>query len=1081
MINLHTHSEYSILDGLGGVKDILLRVKEMGQTAVGITDHASISCLPELLKYSKEYSINPIVGCEFYIVDDVAKVPKERRYHLTVWAKNWLGVQSIMRQLTLANRQYYYRPRLTFKQALDFKECFIGTACSFGILAHDQYEDIYKSFFETYGADMFCEIMPHVVDLPEKPGFDLQREVNHRAVTIRAKIGGKTLLTNDAHYVKKEDAETHRLLLCTQYGKSAFDFKGWGGEFYLKSRSEMIAAFSKTGIPSLDPKLYAAIIAEGINSSQFIADHVSIEKPKITINLPSIYPDEVEAFLRIILDGWKNKIDGIIDNIVPYHDRLMFELKVIKKMDFQKYFLVVHDMISWARGQGIMVGPARGSSAGSLVCYLMGIVQVDPLKFGLYFERFLNPDRVEMPDIDVDFQDDRRAEVFKYVREKYGEDKTAFINTFGRVTVKSAFRDVARAHNISPMKINELSTQIEDKESFKTVSDLVAFKKDWPGIIEQAEHLDGAIRQVGCHACGFVISSSPLEEVCVLERRKRAEGGQVFVTNWDKNESENFGLLKVDILGLTTLSVLNRARDLIFERKGKLIDYTEIPLDDPGVIKLFQEALTDGIFQFEGAGMKTLLRGVKPKNFREITDCTALYRPGPLQSGQTQKYVDVAKGEATAVFKDELLRPILKDTHGQLVYQEQIMQIFNRLGNFTWAEADRMRKIIGKKLGKDEFNKHKEHFVRGCGENKIDEYISSGLFDEMAEFANYVFNLSHAVSYTMISFWAAWLKVYHPVEFFTAGLSHASDDGADVLIGDAKSFGINIDIPDINVSGQYYQIDENGSIRYPLAAVKGVGVKAVATILHARTKGPFSDLEDFKSRIDRRACNVRVVEKLIDAGAFERLGIKEIDPEKRARKFTEIIAGFSELPTIRLKNPRIDKNGLLLKSKEYEKCAAERGKAGDYIFPVFTSPHCQNIMVINNITKHQKHLLSGQIGKYLLDQLKINGVKKEDIYMTGVLKCRSTEKKCIECSAEAIKAEIRLMKPALIICFVGGLVPMFEKGGKMAKLQGQVKYNSEFDAHVLFSYSPQYAIFQKDKAQGMFENAISKMNTMLEV
>lgn len=358
MIHLHLHSQFSVLDGLGSVENIVKRAKELGHRALAITDHASISCMPELIEYTNEHNINPILGCEFYVVDDVARVLKEKRYHLTVWAKDWTGVQSIMKQLTLANRQFYYRPRISFKQALDFENCFIGTACAFGVLAHPEYLEIYKSLFRKYGGNLFLEIMPHIVNLPENPDTDIQRVVNDRARELRRKIGGKFLLTNDAHYVKAEDAETHRVLLCTQYRKAITEFAGWGGEFFMKSQIEMIEAGGRAGL-SFD------MIKEGIESTNFIADNCSLEKPEIGIHLPSIYPDDTEAFLRIVLDGWQGKIDGVVDDIAPYHDRLMHEIKIIKGMQFEKYFLIVHDMIAWARGRGIMVGPARG-------CFLPG-------------------------------------------------------------------------------------------------------------------------------------------------------------------------------------------------------------------------------------------------------------------------------------------------------------------------------------------------------------------------------------------------------------------------------------------------------------------------------------------------------------------------------------------------------------------------------------------------------------------------------------------------------------------------------------------------------------------------------------
>ncbi|NCD11295.1 MAG: DNA polymerase III subunit alpha, partial [Epsilonproteobacteria bacterium] len=702
-VHFHTHSHYSVLDGLGRPTEMVKRAVEIGSPALAISDHGSISSMPELFRVCKEEKIKPIIGVEFYVVDDIEPNKDEKRFHLTVWAKNWNGVKSIMSKLTIANEQFYRRPRISFAQSLTFEDCCIGTACSFGILAHPNIVKLLPMFVRKYGDDFYLEMMP----------FNLKEQhfVNNMVLSLLKSYPFNVIATNDSHYIRKEDAKVHDALLAIQTNSSLNNpnrFKFDGDCFYMKSGDEMYEAFLKN-----NPYIPVEIVEKAISETVSLSEKCNIDLPEFPINLPSPYDEDDEVvFSNKIKIGWGNKQKYIekfkTHSTEEYLNRVMFEIDVIKKKGFIRYFLVVEDMITWARNNGIMVGPARGSAAGSLVCWLMGITQVDPLRWDLYFERFLDVEREDYPDIDIDFQDDQRQRVFDYVRLKYGYDKTAQITTFGFLKPKSAFRDVCRVYDKDMATVNHLSKKIEDVSAFEEDPEVSAFRIKNPEIVSTTKSLCGTIRSQGCHAAGIVVSSRPLTDVCVVEKRSGSD-----VCNWDKRECENFGLIKIDALGLSTLSVLSRASDLIENRTGVRVDFNEIDLEDERVLKLFQDGKTTGVFQFEGKQMRQLLMSVNPKNFRGVTDCTALYRPGSLESGQTEKYVSIARGEEYEKYAFPELEPILKDTHGVMVFQEQIMQIFNKIGGFTWAEANKMRKIIGKKLGPGEFEKHRDHFVSG--------------------------------------------------------------------------------------------------------------------------------------------------------------------------------------------------------------------------------------------------------------------------------------------------------------------------------------------------------------------------------
>jgi DNA polymerase-3 subunit alpha len=976
-----------------------------------------------------------------------------------------------MKQLSIANKQFYRRPILTFEQTLDFNDCFIGTACAIGILSRDNYWAMVQELQKAYGQDLFIEIMPHTIFID---GEDIQKVVTDRAVMLHKDQNLQLLATNDSHYTLAEDAITHSVLLKVQYGQT-IDDDGWPEVFYMKTMEGMAGDLQKAGVP--DDCILNAIV-----NTQKLAAQVSIEKPEMPVELPSVYDNDEIALQERLQEGWNRKIKSKVGTGAQvYHERLIYELGVIKKMDFIKYFLMVEETIRWSREQGIMVGPARGSSAGSLVCYLIDITQLDPIKHGLYFERFLNPSRIELPDIDVDFQDNRRDEVFQHVVDKYGRDNVGQINTFSILTIKNAFRDVCRVHKIPNMKMNVMSKQIEDENSFDKNPELLAFKKKHPQIIEIATSLTGTIRNNGVHACGVCISNNPLYEVCAMERRKDA-----VVSNWDKRECENFGLLKMDLLGLTTLTILEHARQLVVEATGSDIDYPNLPLDDERTLAMFKDGDCACVFQFEGAEMQNLLRRLQASDFETITAATALYRPGPLNAGLTAQYAKISAGEDYEQYACPELEPILKETRSVLVYQEQIMRIFNELGGFTWAEADKMRKIMGKKLGKEAFDVHRKHFVDGCESNGIDSHIADHLFDQMIEFAAYGFNKSHAAAYTMISYWCGYMKAHHPAEFMAAYLSSVhSDDHIMNAVNESRRLKIPVERPDINLSTDKFVYDkEDNCIMAPLGAIKGVGEKAVAAILETRADRMFFSAVDFEERLIekklKRVVNIRVARNLERAGAFESLGLKEPDEEQREKNYAELLPTFTQTPRLSFDRDEVDEVSLAEVENSINQYAdlkkmnpvhAERGGKKPVIF------------VINGLVKGENRPMSSKGSRLFYTTMKSFGFGKKHTYCASLVKTHypipsKAKKECQAAGLELLKKEIKAVKPKLIICFVASMVDHFVSGGKMGKVNGRVVYSKEYECYVLFSYSPQYAYWQEEKAMSQYLQAMNKIPEM---
>jgi len=874
-VHLHVHTEYSLLDGASRIKDLVQRTKELGMTSVAVTDHGVMYGTIAFYKEAKAQGIHPIIGCEVYVAPqsrhERAEVDGVRYYHLILLAENEIGYRNLVRLVSLANTEgYYYKPRVDKELLHAYHEGIIAlSACIAGeiprsILRGDaaRTEEILAEYVDIFGREnFFLEIQDH--GLPE------EKTVN-RALRALAETHGVGLVaTNDIHYVRAEDSEFHDILLCVQTGRTinAPDRMRFSGpDYYLKSEAEMTALF--------------ADYPGAIENTAKIAERCRVDFTFGELQLP-YYPipahfENDDAYLRMLCEErLPSRYEDITDEI---RARLDYELGVIHGMGYASYFLIVWDFINYARGHGVAVGPGRGSAAGSIVAYLLGITNIDPLRYALLFERFLNPERVSMPDIDIDFDDINRGRVISYVKERYGEDHVAQIATFGTMGAKGAIRDVGRVlempfsevSNITKLVPSELNITLDRalKESadFRRLYDE---DESVHRVIDLARKIEGLPRNTSIHAAGVVIAKEPLANHVPVWV---SEG--TLVTEFDKDDVEALGLLKMDFLGLRTLSIIEDALKNIKASHGIDLNIDDIPLEDDLTAQMLCNGDTGAVFQMESAGMTNLVKDLQPKGFVDLIPTVALYRPGPLGSGMVTDFIDGLHGKKEVVYLHPLLEPILKETFGVVLYQEQVMQIVQTLAGFTLGQADLLRRAMGKKKH-ELLMAQRESFLAGCAKNGIDTPLANHIFDLLTHFADYGFNKSHSASYGLLAWQTAYLKAHYPVEFMAGVLTSIMDktDKIPVYIALCRRMKIKILPPDINFSAATFGI-ENGAIRFGLAAVRNVGENAIAVLERVRTEGgAFRSLVDFCTRVDLRTLNKRAIESLIKCGAFDSLKI----------------------------------------------------------------------------------------------------------------------------------------------------------------------------------------------------------------
>ncbi len=879
--HLHVHTEYSLLDGSNKIKNYVSRLKELGMTAGAITDHGVMYGCIDFYEAAKAENINPILGCEVYVApgsrfDREPSADDDRYYHLILLAENNEGYANLMHIVSKGFIDgYYYRPRVDLEILKKYHKGIIAlSACLAGEVPKQILRGSYEKAKET--ALLYRDIFGpdnYFLELQDN-GMAEQANVNAQLLRMSKETGIPLVATNDVHYTNADDAEAHDILLCIQTGKKLDDenrLRYEGGQFYLKSEEEMSSLFT--------------YVPEALANTQRIADRCHVEIEFGHTKLPHFdVPDGYSAYNyldTLCREGLKRKYKEITPQL---EERLEYELTTIRNMGYVDYFLIVWDFIKYAREHDIIVGPGRGSAAGSLVSYTLDITQLDPIKYQLLFERFLNPERVSMPDIDVDFCYERRPEVIDYVVSKYGEDCVAQIITFGTLAARGVIRDVGRVMNmpygavdsIAKMVPMELGITIDKALDMNPALKRMTLEDPQVArLIEMSRRLEGLPRHSSMHAAGVVISQKPVEEYVPLA--KAADG--TIVTQFTMTTLEHLGLLKMDFLGLRTLTVIQNARLMAERSTGKKIDMLSIDYEDPNVYAMISSGKCEGVFQLESEGMKSFMKELRPGSLEDVIAGIALYRPGPMDF--IPNYIKGKKNPEDIHYECPQLKPILESTYGCIVYQEQVMQIVRDLAGYTLGRSDLLRRAMSKKkadvMEKERRNfiyGNKEEGVPGCIANGIDEKTAGAIYDSMLDFAKYAFNKSHAAAYAIVSYQTAWLKYYYPVEFMAALLTSVMDhpDKVANYILTCKHMGIKILPPDINKSEGVFSV-EDGMIRYGLTAVKSIGRPVMEVIAKERASGgPYKSLRDFCERLSSKEVNKRTIESFIKAGAFDCLG-----------------------------------------------------------------------------------------------------------------------------------------------------------------------------------------------------------------
>lgn len=874
-VHLHNHSEYSLLDGAARIEDMVAKAKALNMPALAITDHGVMYGVLSFYQAAKKAGIKPIIGCEVYVAAR-SRFDKEARrddaaYHLVLLAENQQGYKNLCRLVSLGFLEgFYYKPRVDAELLKEYSEGLIClSACIAGelpeLLLQNRREDAVKlalEYQQIFGKEnYFIEIQNH--------GIPEELEVLPQLVELAKELDIPLVATNDLHYVEKKDAKMHDILLCIQTGKFRDEenrMRFYSDEFNLKTREEMEALFGQW--------------PEALDNTLKIAERCQVEFEFGHLYLPDYDVPagyDLDSYLvHLCREGAKKRYP---QGGTEVEERLEFELSTIGKMGFSGYFLIVWDMIKHAREEGISVGPGRGSAAGSIVAYVLGITNIDPLRYNLLFERFLNPERVSPPDIDIDICDDRRGEVVDYLFNKYGYDKVSQIITFSVMAAKGAVRDVGRVLNMPYAEVDAVAKLIpfDPKFSLKDVRvkgnapELYELYHSNPAIqelLDIAAQIQGMPRHAGKHAAGVVIAREEL--ISYMPVQKLADG--IVTTQFEKQQVEDCGLLKMDILGLRTLSVIDNALENIRHSQGEEIDIEAIPLDDAATFEMLSKGDAIGIFQLESEGMRKILRNLRPERFEDIIAVVALYRPGPLGSGMVDNFISNKHGETKVTYMHPLLENILKETYGVILYQEQVMEIAYRLAGFSLGQSDMLRRAMGKKQP-EVLAKERQHFLEGCAKNNIDAKVAGDVFDLMEFFSGYGFNKSHSAAYGLVTYQTAWLKANYPKEFMAAMLTSVMDnmDKIPEYIEECQCMDIQVLPPDINESHVNFRVVQ-GKIRFALAGVKNVGREAVVRLVEEREEGgPFKSLEDLCCRLP---LNRKAVESLIKCGCFDSLGLR---------------------------------------------------------------------------------------------------------------------------------------------------------------------------------------------------------------
>ncbi|WP_062120196.1 DNA polymerase III subunit alpha [Aureimonas sp. AU40] len=1108
---LAVRTDFSIGESILNPKAAVKAAKTAGQSVIAITDTMSVTSMIAVTNAAKDAGMKPVIGCRVMLVDDHTwKKSKEQKnrpeFYATVYVKTSAGLLMLYRLLSLANsdERFYYKPLLSFGDLMDALGTVTGddvavtTSDTHSFLRHPEADQIVGELVRLIGKEnVYASIIgarSAYFDAVNTIAGEMVEKHGIQPLAVRPAMYGNGSMQASAREVM--GAITNNNKLSDPWHKSPFN-----RDFFIMEQplftQEIVAAAKRM---KLRGRGDAGTLAKAaIANTQVLVDSVSFEWSKSPVSLPQMAPDEFEAVKAECKKGWATRFTRETFGHCPtrdellevYKPRLAYELEVLKALNFSGYFLLVQDIVVWAKSQGIMVGPGRGSVGGSLVAYLMGITECDPIRFDLMFERFINPDRIDLPDADLDFMRDRRHEVFDYIIQKYGQERVAGVSNFGKLGAASSIRDVMRSFN-RPEAEYRCSKYVPDNhgqsvtlaEALAAVPEIQEMKGKNESAWTIMEALEGSIRNMSQHAAGVVVGGCDLTERAVIERRKGAS-----VVNWDKRIVEEQGLVKIDVLGLATLDQIMLTLDYIRERHPKVPDITAIPLDDEKVLANFAAARTIGIFQFPKSGARKLLRELGKDGwitFNDVTAASGLNRPGPIEAGLTESYYRRKQGVEDVEYDHQLMEPILNTTFGVMVYQEQIMKISVVIAGYTPAESDKLRKIMGKKEPA-EMAKQRDKFVAGCVKTVgSTEAWGAALFDKIEGFAGYGFNLSHSVEYTLISYQAMFLKTYYPVEFFSAALTILDEADLPAIIDEAERMGIEVDVPDVNNSTARFEIVTDTRLVMPFQRVKGLTTRSADAIVTARESLPgrrFEDIAQFENAVNKRLVNKAKIETLNQIGAFARIEPGQVpsnDPS-RIKAQIENLPGLitAAMPIDRdLQNDKDTRLAILGVVADYQGqfgFANEDGSDGVPVKPFFGKK--AGAMVITDAPnweeEQQGQMSQSKSSRAILTALENNELDRADVYWTGLIK-RPKEGKQVSPEEIArympfLRQEIELLKPP-VIALVGSqavrtFMPDFK--GKASDVAGKVVYSKEFDCNFVIGFNPGEIFFAPEKADEM--------------
>lgn len=1124
---LAVRSDFSVGESLLQIEHIVECAKEHGYETVALVDNMSLNGMIAFSSAAKKAGIKPITGVRLNVFEDPTdKTSSKKRprpmFALKAYAKDETGVKALIRLLSKANSEenFYYVPRIGLNDILSLEGVIVTTGDMNNLFHSPAAYRTLKSLIDTFGIDdVFVELVPI-----NTPLFDT---LNAKALKLAKELGAETLVTYPFAYKNKGDADSLDVLsVITSVGMKMdtsyrniqyvqdFNFQPPAALInHMKLAIQRIYKWNGINNPTL--------WAKGIANTERLAAMCNYQFKKQDVCLPKMADDEFKTLTEKCVAGWKRRFTTPVlgyslksEDVPKYRERLSFELNTLKNMGFSGYFLLVEDLVNWSKENGIMVGPGRGSVGGSLVAYLLGITDVDPIRFNLLFERFINPERLDLPDADLDFASEKRHLVIEYLTGKYGADRVAGISNYSTLGSASALRDTGRVYGLgnielSPTKLvpAEHGQSASLVEAARQVPEIEKFRDTYPMIWKHALKFEGVLRNFGKHAAGIIVAGEPLVNRAVVETRSEQA-----VVNWDKRVVEDMGLVKMDILGLSTLDVLEIAKQYIKERHGKTIDYLKLPLDEPDVMDAFGRGDTTGVFQFESSGMKGLLRNLAKGGrltFDDVTAATALYRPGPMDSGLMDDYIQIKQGNREVAYDHPNLENALKDTYGVIVYQEQVMQAAVDLAGFTRAEADGLRKAMGKKDA-DKMAEMRDKWVAGCkAVSAMDERASGTLFDKIQAFAAYGFNKSHAVEYSIISVWTMWLRVRYPAEYFAACMSIVKEDKLPGLVKDARECGIEVLPPDINKSSDRFTIPDDKHILAPFSAVKGISQTTALRIVELResnrdwktvvkrsgreetvldetssVKGRFDSPDEFAAAAATPGSkvNARVVESLGLVGAYasiDKTAKSARHPDRRKDQMelmpgliidaitvgrtTDLSVGFAKIKIADL-------------VRDYKMCDG-CDLAGQQ-HPTVRHKNNVKFMVVTDCPTWQEEkaqrLLEGDAADYIKSAIKASGLSVADGYYTSLVKAKKNDKFLTNGQLNGcrcfIERELELIKPGVIVALGSAAIKHFVPGhkGSTAELVGKVIYDAKLDANIVCGLNAAQCAFDSTKVEVLF-------------